>query len=457
MPQPTPNSGQSGPISCWILTIGDELLAGDIVDTNKALLARRCRELGIEVRRAISVRDRIEEIVEVLDEAGGATSLCLISGGLGPTTDDLTARAVSRAAGVGMRRDPQVEAGLREFFAGRDPGLIESNLQQADFPEGAEVLDNPIGTAPGFTLGFGSGPCLLASMPCVPRELERMMREELEPKLRSRFELRPVARRVHRIVGHGESTVQHRIAELIESARKRSPGLANMFVHYRARYPEVQVCFEAIAPGRGPSASGGGKSAASPEELASLDGPMAAALAPGYVGIGETEFPERVVRRLIDCGQTLATAESCTGGLVGEMLTSVPGSSSCYLGGVVSYANSAKRELLDVDPRELEEHGAVSEPIARAMAEGARGRLGSDLAVAITGIAGPAGGSEEKPVGTVDFAVSGASGTDYRRLHLFGKRGTVRRAAAIWALKFVWDRLDATSGPTPFHPHTEAS
>ena len=208
-----------------------------------------------------------------------------------------------------------------------------------------------------------------------------------------------------------------------------------MFVHYRASMPQVLVILEAT-----PGPDGARATAA---ELASLDAEMIEALAPGVYGIGEAELPTRVVTALTDAGLRLACAESCTGGGFGAMVTSVAGSSACFRGGVISYDNEIKERLLGVPAQMLAAHGAVSEPVARAMALGTRDRLGSDLGVGITGIAGPGGATPGKPVGTVHIAVADAGETFHQALRLHGNRGTVQRASAQWALKLVWDRLVA--------------
>ncbi len=427
-------------VRAHLLMIGDELLSGDVVDRNKAWLGRRCRVLGVEVIRASTIRDREAEIVAAMRSAAEEAELCLVSGGLGPTTDDLTAACAAAAAGVGLVRRPELAARLETFFAERGRALIEANLKQADLPEGALVLDNPIGTAAGFAVELGG--CWLFSMPGVPRELQQMMREQVEPRVRERFELRPVPRRVYRALGSGESSVQHNVAGVLAGARARSPGLANMFVHYRARYPEVQLILEAT-PGAAAEQAG-----ASAEELASLDAELRAAIGPALYSIsaGDDEDESLVkllVTRLCERGLTLASAESCTGGGIGAAITSVPGSSACFVGGVIAYANSVKIAQLGVAPEDLEAHGAVSEPVARQMAEGARARLGASIGVSTTGVAGPGGGTEAKPVGTVDVAVASSAGTIYKRLKLFGKRETIRYATTQWALKLVLDSLDA--------------
>jgi nicotinamide-nucleotide amidase len=417
--------------------IGDELLAGDVVDRNKAFLGQRCRALGIEVVRASTVRDRENEIVAAMQEAG--CDICLVSGGLGPTTDDLTAAAAAVAAGVELVRHAELAARIEAFFAARGRAMVEANLKQADLPAGATVLDNPIGTAAGFALELagGAGRCWLFSMPGVPRELHMMMREQVEPRVRERFELQPIPRRVYRSLGRGESAVQHAIQDILAAARTRSPGLANMYVHYRARYPEVQVILEATP---GPDGVG-----ATQTELAELDAPLREALAPALYAIGPddgpAELPELLVTMLIERGLTISTAESCTGGGVGEALTEIAGSSACFVGGVIAYSNQVKMDALGVPPELLEANGAVSEPVARAMAEGVRARLRTDIGISTTGIAGPGGGTPDKPVGTVDVAVATANGTIYQRLRLFGPRDVVRQATVAWALKLVWDQL----------------
>lgn len=434
-------------VRAHLLMIGDELLSGDVVDGNKAWLGRRCRALGVEVIRASTVRDRESEIVAAMREAAADADLCLISGGLGPTSDDLTAACAALAAGVELVRRPELAERLETFFAERGRALVEANLKQADLPAGATVLDNPIGTAAGFAVTIGE--CWLFSMPGVPRELRQMMREQVEPRVRERFSLRPIPRRIYRAIGSGESSVAHNVQGVLAQARAQSRGLANMFVHYRARYPEVQLILEAT-PG-----SGGGSGdavGASAQELASLDEPLRAAIGPALYSIDDGEDEEQSVTKLlvttlIDRGLTLATAESCTGGGIGAAVTAVAGSSACFLGGVIAYSNAVKIAQLGVSPEDLEAHGAVSEPVARAMAEGARDRLGASIGVSTTGIAGPGGGSEAKPVGTVDIAVATAAGTSYKRLQLMGNREMVRYAATLWALKLVLDQLDTLSGP----------
>ncbi|MCY1058024.1 CinA family nicotinamide mononucleotide deamidase-related protein [Nannocystis sp. SCPEA4] len=415
-----------------ILTIGDELLSGDTVNTNLAFLGERLRQLGFEVVRALSVRDRIPEIVAAIGEV--SVDLCLVSGGLGPTSDDLTAEAVALAAGVPLVRDAASEAAIAAMFAAMGRPMPDINRKQADLPAGCDVLQNPIGTAPGFAVGLPRG-SYVACMPGVPREMKRMMTEQIEPRLRRRFALPDIPRRIYRLIGRGESAVAVEIEPILAAARARSPGLAAVYLHYRAATPQVLLILEGLA--------GEGGARATEEELRSFDAPFQAALGSSLYGIGEAELEVRVLDACRLAGLTLATAESCTGGQVAARLTAIAGSSQVFQGGVVAYANGVKTAVLGVAEDTLQTHGAVSEPVARAMAEGARRALSADVAVAITGIAGPGGGTPEKPVGTVDFAVADAEGCMHKRVQLWGDRALIQHVAGIVALKLVWDRLVA--------------
>lgn len=421
-----------------ILTIGDELLSGDTVNSNLAFLGERCRRLGISVIRAVSVRDRIDEIVAALADVARWADLCLVSGGLGPTSDDLTAEAVALACGVPLVRHAQAEADLVAHFARFNRPMPEINRKQADLPEGADMLANPIGSAPGFAVHLPNSAdpgrsCWVACTPGVPREMRRMMLEQIEPRLQRSFELPAVHRRMYRVIGRGESAIAVDVEPIVAEARRRSPGLANLYLHYRAAAPQVLIIAEGTP---GPDGA-----RASDEELAGLDAPLQQALQPVLYGLGEADLAARVVAALTRAGKTVASAESCTGGRVGALLTEVAGASACYHGGVIAYDNRVKEGVLGVSSADLAAHGAVSEPVARAMAAGARRTLGTDFAVATTGVAGPGGGSPEKPVGTVDIAVADAEGITYKRLQLHGERALIQQVSAQWALKLLWDRL----------------
>lgn len=434
VPPPVPSGSSqasSTEVYAELLSIGDEILAGDIVNTNAAYLGERCRSMGLVVRRTEVVRDRVGEIVAALGRATAHAQVCLVSGGLGPTTDDLTTVAIAQAAGVPVQRDAEALQRLEAKFRAFGRPMPAANCKQADFPAGATILPNPIGSAEGFNVRIGE--CEVFVMPGVPRELHLMMRDQVEPRVRSSLQLQPIPRRIYRLLGRGESSVAQSIEPVIAQARTRSPELEAMFVHYRASMPEVQVVLEATANEAGRRATA--------EQLASLDDALVQVLAPALYGIGQASLAPRLLRALERAGATVATAESCTGGGTAKALAAVPGASTAFLGGVVAYDNRIKQQVLGVPESLLAEHGAVSEPVARAMAEGARQIFSADLCVSITGVAGPTGGSPEKPVGTVHIAVADTAGTEHRRLSLRGDRGTVQRASELWALKLLWDRL----------------
>ena len=317
-------------------------------------------------------------------------------------------------------------------------GVVTFNRKQADLPAGAQILHNPIGTACGFAVHLpdsadGGRRCWVACMPGVPREMRRMMTEQIEPALGRMFAREETHRRVYRVIGRGESAVAVDIEPIVAEARMRSPGLANLYLHYRATAPQVLIIAEGTP---GPDGA-----RASAQELAGFDAAFSQALQPALYGIGDADLPRRVVSALRAAGQTMGSAESCTGGRVGALMTEVAGASACYWGGVIAYDNTVKAGVLGVLPADLSQHGAVSEAVARAMATGARRVLGTDFAVATTGIAGPEGGTPDKPVGTVDVAVADADGCSYKRLQLHGERALIQHVSAMWALKLLWDRL----------------
>jgi len=375
-------------VKAEVLTIGDELLRGEIIDSNKSFLSDRLLGLDIETRFHASVRDDPPDMIDAFQRAAARSDIVLVSGGLGPTRDDLTAEVLAQAFGRKLVLDAEALAGIRAFFAAVGREMTENNASQAHFPEGAEVLPNPIGTAPGFLVEEQG--TLFFCMPGVPREMTRMMDEQVLPRIAARQgESTGVVRAtLLRTFGMGESTLD---AELSDLARSGDVSLG-----FRTSFPDNYLRPVARA--------------ATAEEAEARLGAVCSAIRErlGALVYGEGDATlEQVAGELLRArGRTLAVAESCTGGLIAEKLTDVPGASQYLLGGVVAYANAAKRDLLGVSEALLEEHGAVSEPVVRAMAEGVRARFGADLGVATTGISGPDGGSDEKPVGLVHLALS---------------------------------------------------
>ena len=414
-----------------LVAIGDELLSGDTVNTNASDLAVRCRQLGITLDRVLTVRDRVEEIRAAVVDAGAGADAVFVCGGLGPTSDDRTSEAMALAADQPLRRDPGALARLEAKFAAMGYEMPDMNRKQADFPASAHILANPIGTAEGFRVEVEGTPVYV--MPGVPRELRLMFDQEIASDLLERFSIVPAPRRIYRAIGRGESSLAEAIEPLVAQARRQA-GLESLLVHYRAATPQVLVVLEVESPHDVAQAHAA---------LAGLDAEILQTMAPAVYGLGEATLAERVVAALISARLRIATAESCTAGGLGAAITEVPGSSAVFEGGIISYSNHVKVASLGVDPAVLEAHGAVSEPVAKAMAEGARAATRSDLSVAITGIAGPGGGTPEKPVGTVHIDVFDGEAHLHKRLQLRGNRGTVRHASQQWALKLVWDRLCA--------------
>jgi len=400
-----------------IISIGDELANGQTVDTNSAYLSRELAARGIAAVRHVTVGDDQAEIAQVFAESAWRAPLVIVTGGLGPTADDLTRQGLAQAmGGVALRLNEQCLAAIEERFRRMNRIMVGANRVQAMVPEGADALPNDVGTAPGLHARIGGADVYV--MPGVPSEMRWMFQHVIGPRLGVREGVR-----LHRILhtfGEGESNVGVLIEDLMRRGSNPTVGttVAAGLVSVR-----VVTYADTIEHAR--------------DESECVICELRRRLGDLVVGEDEQTLPAVVGGLLRSRGQTLATAESCTGGLLGELITDVSGSSDYYLGGVVSYANSAKQSLLDVDPSLFVEHGAVSEPVARAMAEGVRRRLGSDWGVSITGVAGPGGGTAAKPVGLVWVAVSGPSGTRAWRLHWPGGRDVIRLRAALAALNYI--------------------
>ena len=400
-----------------VLNTGTELLLGSVLNTHLRLLSDALFPLGLRIQRQVTLPDG-PAIGEALAETHGRADLVFITGGLGPTTDDITREAVAEWLGVEMIRDESVVRAIEERFARRQLKISPRNLRQADRPQAATVLVNPHGTAPGLYLppspvpgSSGSSPHLFL-LPGPPRELAPMLHDAVLPILHRIAPPRgDVGMRVLRLVGIGESHVEERVGE---------PLLAlGLELGYCARPSEVDVRLIGTAG-----------------QLARGDAIVRAAFAAELVSDDGRSLEEVVVDELTAHGQTLATAESCTGGALANRITNVPGASRIFLGGFVTYANEAKTRDVGVDPALLAAHGAVSEPVARAMAEGARLRTGATFAVSTTGIAGPDGGTAEKPVGTVFIALAANDAPTLVGKHFFPRdRETFKRFVVQTALQ----------------------
>lgn len=405
-----------------IVAVGSELLGTDRLDTNSLRLTEALERHGLELRRKVVVGDDREELARVLREVLDRHDLILVTGGLGPTTDDVTREVAAQVLGRELRLDQEVLRELEERFRTYGRRMPDVNRRQAMVPEGAEVIPNPRGSAPGLLIPADGKSLFL--FPGVPAELEGMIAARLDPWLEARSGGARRERVVLKVASLPESEVEERIAPVYEEFGAEA-------VSVLAGSGEVEV--RAVAAG--PEAERHVRLQAMEERLAGL-------LGDAVYTRSEADTLETVVGRLLaERRESLVTAESCTGGLLAERITRVPGSSAYFLGAAVTYSNEQKARQLGVSGTTLAEHGAVSEPVARAMADGARERLGGDWAVAITGIAGPGGGSPDKPVGTIHLAWAGPGGTSHRRVRFLGSRERIRKLSAQVALEGLRRRL----------------
>ncbi len=414
-----------------LLSQGDEVVTGQIADTNAAWLATRLTELGFTVTRHTTVGDRIDDLVTVLGEIAGRCDLCICTGGLGPTDDDLTAEAVARAFDRTLAHDPEAMAQIETRYASFGRPMPSVNRKQALLPTGSERLDNDWGTAPGFALC--SPRAWFAFVPGVPREMRAMYAERILPRLRERFDVQPGRLVTLRTIGVGESNLQQAIGAF---------SLPDAVLSYRTKLPENHIKLRFV-----PSADNarvrqvvGDMVDTLRRWLFTVEGLPGAAL-PGIDCVGGSH-PEVIGRALAAAGHTLASAESCTGGRIAAAATAIPGASAWFLEGVVCYSNPAKVRLLGVCESDLAEHGAVSEAVARQLASGVRQRAQATFGVGVTGVAGPGGGSEAKPVGTVHIAVATAHTVHHRLVRLPGDRDRIQQLAVAAALELLRRHLD---------------
>jgi nicotinamide-nucleotide amidase len=413
-------------VRCEIIGVGTELLLGQIVNTNAAWIGQRLADVGWDVLRHTAVGDNTERIAGTIREALGRADAVIVTGGLGPTQDDVTREALAAVAGVPLRRQPDLEQWLRERFARMGVRrMAEMNLRQADVPEGARVIDNPRGTAPGLIVEIDGKPTY--AVPGVPREMEGMLERVVLPDLAARAgEGRAIVSMTLRTVGVGESRLAERLTPLWEEA-----GSGEVTLAYLASPGEVRVRLTAVGATRDEALA----------EIAPLESRVREELGDIVYG-ADDETLEAVVGRLLrERGLSLATAESLTGGLLGGRVTGIAGASDYYLGGVVAYATDAKAAQLGVDPDLLAADGPVSERVAAAMAAGARAAFGADLGLAATGVAGPTEQSGRR-VGTLCLGVADAAGAATRTLTAPGDRTQVRLWTCSVALDLLRRRLE---------------
>lgn len=412
-----------------ILSQGDEVVTGQVADTNAAWLSTRLTELGFTVTRHTSVGDRLPDLQAALKEISGRCELCIGTGGLGPTDDDLTAEAVAATFEAPLAFDEVAMATIEGMYRRFGREMPEVNRKQAWIPSGAVRLDNEWGTAPGFAVEREG--TLFAFMPGVPREMKPMFEARVLPLLSARLQVTPGRLVTLRTTGIGESNIQERLG------RFARPGAV---LSYRTKLPEnhIKIRFEAHVPSEEVAAVVADLRERIGSPVFSVEGlrPDEAAAIREVDTVGG-DLSAVVGRALAARGETVATAESCTGGRIGAYLTSMPGSSAWFMEGAITYSNESKLRSLGVDPEAIAAHGAVSEVVARQMAERIRARAATTYGLAVTGIAGPGGGSEDKPVGTVHIALATPAGTHHRLLRLPGTRDRTQTLAASGALDLL--------------------
>ncbi len=406
-----------------LVNTGDELLLGDTINTNAAWLGQQIAALGLMVSRHLVVSDGVV-IKEAMAEAASRSDVVLVSGGLGPTSDDLTRESIAELLGLPMELNEGIQSHLEAFFAKRNRAMSASNLKQAMVPRGAIVMDNPFGTAPGLyfpaELSHSRGwKTHFFLLPGPPRELKPMMETLVEPRLRAMLPDGADRRVLYlKVTGVGES-------DIVEKVEKKLEAISGLTLGYCIRNGDVDVRLSGAAE---PVETG---AAIVREHLGSC-----------IVSEDRRIIEEVLVQTLLERGETLATAESCTGGYMASRITDVSGSSRVFGHGFVTYANEAKQKHLGVSAELLADYGAVSEPVAKAMAEGALATSGADHALALTGVAGPTGGSDEKPVGTVFISLaSKTAATHVKRYYYPGTRDRFKLLSSQAALEMLRRRL----------------
>lgn len=407
-----------------ILTIGDEILIGQIVDTNSVSIAKHLNTAGIVVREKISIGDDRTQILDTVSRALHDSEVTVITGGLGPTKDDITKKTLAELFGCGMHYDETVAAHVERMLTARGIDFNELNRSQALVPDACTVLFNAHGTAPG--MWFERDGHVVVSLPGVPYEMEHLMQDEVMPRLKARFSLRQIVHRTMITAGLPESMLAKRIEAwenalppYLKLAYLPNPGAV------RLRLSAYEVEGESVA-----------------REIERQFEALRRIIPHNVLGYEMATMQELVHRILTERRQTLATAESCTGGVIASRFTAMPGASAYFLCGVVSYSNEAKIRVLGVDADTIARYGAVSEQVARQMAEGVRRVAGADYAIATTGIAGPTGGSAEKPVGTVWIAVATPEGTVAQCRQCGTDRGQIIDRASAFAIGLLRDSLN---------------
>ena len=408
-----------------IVAIGTELLLGELDDTNATYISRELTTIGVDVHLRHTVDDDLARIVQVLGAAMRRSDMVITCGGLGPTPDDLTREAIAQVTNRALQAVPDAEQRLRHFFAQRHRTATENNLKQCQVPRGGRLLDNAVGTAPGILIEHEG--CTLVAVPGPPPEMREMMTGHVLPYVLEKLHQQnqtPLFTRTLRMADIGESALAEQLADVLDD--HADPALA-----LYASPGEVRLRISTKADSQ----------AEANRKMSQIEQVIRQQLGEHVYGADGETMEVAVGHALLAAGATLAVAESCTGGLIASRITDVPGSSRYFLNGYVTYSNESKQRLLDVSPEIIEEHGAVSQECAHAMALGARKHSGADYALAVTGIAGPDGGTAEKPVGRVYIAVDDEQGGVIQQFDWPGTRSQFKQRVSQMALNLVRKRV----------------
>lgn len=404
-----------------IISIGDELLLGQTINTNAGWMGQKLFEAGVEVQQVTTITDSREHILQALQNALSRAEVVLLTGGLGPTRDDITKETLCEFFDTKLVMNTEVRDKIRAYFESRNLPILPVNEQQAELPEMADVLINRRGTAMG--MWFERDGKVVVSMPGVPHEMEGMMVEEVLPRLEKLFGNSGSYYQVVQTIGKGESFIARKIMDWEDKIRSEGLGLAYLpstgMVRLRVSGPKSMK-----------------------DQIDKESRNLVEILGDIVFAEGDITLSEVIADLLRASGKTLSLAESCTGGYLAHLITANPGSSEYFIGGAVTYSNAMKSELLGVSEESINTEGAVSESVARQMAEGMRKRSGSDFSLAITGIAGPDGGTREKPVGTVWIAISSAEGTRAVQNRFGRNRHRNIRVSALYAMDMLRRHLE---------------
>ncbi|MXV52441.1 competence/damage-inducible protein A [Pedobacter sp. HMF7647] len=412
-----------------IITIGDEILIGQIVDTNSAWMATKLNQAGVLVKQITSVSDDAEHITEALRQAANRADIIIMTGGLGPTKDDITKKTLAKYFNAGFKRDEKTLENVKNIFKKFNRPLLDVNIQQADVPENCKVLLNENGTAPG--MWFDEDGKVYVSLPGVPFEMMYLMEDKVIPELRKRFEMDVIVHQTILTAGVGESFLAEQIADIEESLP------SHIKLAYLPKLGIVRLRLSASA------AIENQKTVAEvhkilADEIGAYSNRIIERVGDAVFAVEDISLEKALLNYLEKSKLTLSVAESCTGGFISQLITQHPGSSKVFLGGAVTYSNGLKKSVLGVANETLENFGAVSEQTVLEMAQGAIRQLGSDCSIAVSGIAGPDGGTEEKSVGTVWIAVASADGAIAKKFQFGNKRQQNIERAAISALTMLF-------------------